>query len=86
VFPSCRSLVLRFVTLGAPDCILGEVQTAYTSLPPHRAFSLVIAAIAFHFMTASTGGKLLDGQDYPTKWVGLMLGMSKFSFAPVSTL
>jgi len=53
---------------------------------PHRAFSLVIAAIAFHFMTASTGGKLLDGQDYPTKWVGLMLGMSKFSFAPLSAL
>ncbi|ORY90306.1 general substrate transporter [Leucosporidium creatinivorum] len=45
---------------------------------PIMAFSLVIAAVAFHFMTMSTAGKLLDGQDYPKKWVGLMLGMMCF--------
>lgn len=45
---------------------------------PIMSFALVIAAIAFHYMTLSTGGKLLDGQDYPTKWVGLMLGMMCF--------
>ncbi|GAA6019118.1 hypothetical protein JCM10207_006548 [Rhodosporidiobolus poonsookiae] len=45
---------------------------------PIMTFSLTVAAIAFHYMTASTGGKLLDGVDYPTKWTGLMLGMMCF--------
>ncbi|BGP37650.1 hypothetical protein JCM10450v2_001573 [Rhodotorula kratochvilovae] len=42
---------------------------------PIMVIALVIASIAFNQMTASTGGKLLDGVDYPQKWVGLMLGM-----------
>lgn len=44
---------------------------------PIMTFSLVIAAVAFHFMTLSTGGRLEDNPaiPYPKKWVGLMLGM-----------
>lgn len=45
---------------------------------PIMTIALAIAAIAFHYMTLSTDGQLLDGQDYPTKWVGLMLGMMCF--------
>ncbi|GAA5869731.1 hypothetical protein JCM8547_005830 [Rhodosporidiobolus lusitaniae] len=45
---------------------------------PIMTISLVIASVAFHYMTLSTGGKLLDDVDYPTKWVGLMLGMMCF--------
>ncbi|GAA6043167.1 hypothetical protein JCM8097_008704 [Rhodosporidiobolus ruineniae] len=45
---------------------------------PIMTVALAIAAIAFHFMTQQTGGKLLDNVDYPTKWVGLMLGMMCF--------
>jgi hypothetical protein len=39
-------------------------------------------------MTESTGGKLLDGVDYPKQWVGLMLGMRALTwslFPPPST-
>lgn len=45
---------------------------------PIMVVALAIAAIAFHFMTLSTNGQLLEGQDYPKKWVGLMLGMMCF--------
>lgn len=44
---------------------------------PIMVVSLAIAAVAFHFMTLQTDGKLLDGVDYPDRWVGLMLGMSQ---------
>lgn len=46
---------------------------------PIMVVSLAIAAMAFHFMTETTGGKLLDNADYPKKWVGLMIGMSEFA-------
>ncbi|PWN36977.1 putative myo-inositol transporter [Meira miltonrushii] len=45
---------------------------------PIMTVALAIAAVAFHYMTISTNGQLLDGQDYPQKWVGLMLGMMCF--------
>lgn len=45
---------------------------------PIMTIALAIAAVAFHYMTLTTNGQLLDGQDYPQKWVGLMLGMMCF--------
>jgi SP family myo-inositol transporter-like MFS transporter 13 len=48
-------------------------------LPSQTVISLVVASVAFHMMTESTGGKLLDGVDYPKQWVGLMLGMRAFT-------
>lgn len=48
---------------------------------PVMIVSLAFAAMAFHFMTVSTAGKLVDNADYPKKWVGLMIGMSERRFA-----
>ncbi|GAA5919280.1 hypothetical protein JCM6882_008668 [Rhodosporidiobolus microsporus] len=42
---------------------------------PTMIVALIIAAVAFHYMTQSTGGMLVDGADYPMRWVGLMIGM-----------
>ncbi|GAA6043173.1 hypothetical protein JCM8097_008707 [Rhodosporidiobolus ruineniae] len=42
---------------------------------PTMIVALVIASVAFHYMTQITGGRLIDGADYPQKWVGLMIGM-----------
>lgn len=36
---------------------------------------LALAAVAFAKMTANTGGKLIEGQDYPKQWSNMMLGM-----------
>jgi SP family myo-inositol transporter-like MFS transporter 13 len=36
--------------------------------------ALVVSAVAFHFMTATTGGELLSsGVSYPHKWTSLMI-------------
>lgn len=36
---------------------------------------LVLAAVAFAKMTASTGYRLVEGTDYPHEWSNMMLGM-----------
>ncbi len=41
---------------------------------PVMCGALVVSAVAFHFMTASTAGQIVSGKtDYPQKWVALML-------------
>lgn len=42
---------------------------------PVMIVALVIASVAFHFMTEPTGGQLVRGTDYDQTWVGLMVGM-----------
>lgn len=36
---------------------------------------LALAAVAFNRMTLNTGGRLLDGVEYPAQWSNMMLGM-----------
>lgn len=43
---------------------------------PVMIVALVIASVAFHFMTEETGGEVVRGFDYNQTWVGLMIGMS----------
>ncbi|KAJ8517713.1 hypothetical protein ONZ45_g5123 [Pleurotus djamor] len=40
---------------------------------PGMIFGLTFASICFHFLTRKTGGNLVDGQDYPEVWSGLVL-------------
>lgn len=41
---------------------------------PVMCGALVVSAVAFHFMTASTAGQIVSGKtDYPKKWVAIML-------------
>jgi SP family myo-inositol transporter-like MFS transporter 13 len=42
---------------------------------PGMVAGLALAAVAFAKMTAGTGGKLIEGQDYPKNWSNMMLGM-----------
>jgi hypothetical protein len=42
---------------------------------PGMVAGLALAAVAFAKMTADTGGKLIEGQDYPKNWSNMMLGM-----------
>ena len=42
---------------------------------PGMCAGLALAAVAFAKMTAQTGGKLIEGQQYPQNWSNMMLGM-----------
>lgn len=65
---NCIGTVASMLTMDR----VGRRRMFLVGMPVMLA-SLVVAAVAFHFMTLSTGGQLLDGQDYPKKWVGVML-------------
>ncbi|KAI0074956.1 general substrate transporter [Panus rudis PR-1116 ss-1] len=40
---------------------------------PGMVVGLVLASIAFHFLTIKTGGDLIDGTKYPTAWSAIVL-------------
>lgn len=42
---------------------------------PGMVLGLALAAVAFNRMTLNTGGRLLDGVEYPAQWSNMMLGM-----------
>ncbi|ORY30772.1 general substrate transporter [Naematelia encephala] len=42
---------------------------------PGMIAGLALAAVAFWYMTAATGHRLIDGVDYPKNWSNMMLGM-----------
>lgn len=52
---------------------------------PFMILGLALAAVAFHFMTVSTGSILVSGAEYPEKWTGLMLGMMVLFIASYAT-
>ncbi|ORY74262.1 general substrate transporter [Leucosporidium creatinivorum] len=77
------NFVFTCVSMGILDR-LGKRRTMLITYPG-MILGLALAAVAFHFMTETTGGILVAGSDYPMKWTGLMLGMIVFFIASYAT-
>lgn len=52
---------------------------------PGMVIGLLIASVAFHFLTINTGGKLDPTANYPASWSGLVLFAMVFYVASYST-
>ncbi|KAI0631817.1 general substrate transporter [Trametes polyzona] len=52
---------------------------------PGMIIGLVLASVAFHFMTLKTGGRLVDGTQYSTTWSAIVLVAMIFYVASFAT-
>lgn len=68
---SGTNFVFTLVALGCIDKI-GRRKIMLWSAPG-MVIGLVLASIAFHYLTKKTGGNLVTGTDYSTTWSAIVL-------------